>query len=132
MIPTFIRRNPKSFIIRLWVYFRRGHSTYFAFLFAMANFIVIQYRLLIQYIPSLKNIFNGLLEFFVAVIIAYVPLAILIGWLDYKRFAVPVDSALIAKANPYSRAIAQALLVISEELPPEKRERIKKILEPWV
>ncbi len=117
----------KKRILRCWTYFRRAHSTYLAFFISFANFIVIQYRLLIQYVPFLHYIFSSLTAFALTFFAIYVPLAILIGWLDYRKLAVPVDTALMAKANPYSRDIAKALYLIADG----KYEEAKKVLEKW-
>ncbi len=112
----------------MWTYFRRGHSTYLVFILSFANFIVIQYRLLVQYIPSMHVIFNSILVFTLAFFLAYIPLAVLIGWYDYKKLAVPVDQTLAVKSSPYHRDIAKAIILIAKG---EKEEAIK-ILEKWV
>jgi len=122
------RRNPKDFMLRLWTYYRRGHGTYLVFLLSFANFIVIQYRLLVEYVPALRLLFSSLMAFAVAFFLVYVPLAVVIGWLDYRRFAVPVDSALTARASPWHRDVARALILIAEG----RGEEATKILEKWV
>lgn len=122
------RRNPKDFMLRLWTYYRRGHGTYLVFLLSFANFIVIQYRLLVEYVPALRLLFSSLMAFAVAFFLVYVPLAVVIGWLDYRRFAVPVDSALTARASPWHRDVAKALILIAEG----RGEEATKILEKWV
>jgi len=122
------RRNPKDFMLRLWTYYRRGHGMYLVFLLSFANFIVIQYRLLVEYVPALRLLFSSLMVFAVAFFLVYVPLAVVIGWLDYRRFAVPVDSALTARASPWHRDVAKALILIAEG----RGEEATKILEKWV
>jgi len=121
-------------LLRFWAYFRRGHSTYLAFFISFANFVVIQYRLLIEHIPVLKLFFASLTAFAVTFFLVYIPLAILIGWLDYKKIAVPIDAALTARASPYAKSIARSLYILVESLdiPQEKKEEIKKVLEPWI
>jgi len=114
-------------VLRWWSYFRRGHSTYLVFLISFANFIVIQYRLLIEYVPLLRMVFVNLLAFAIVFFIVYIPLAVIIGWLDYRKFAVPVDTALIAKASPWTRDLAKALILIAEG----KNEEAIKILRKW-
>jgi len=95
---------------------------------SFANFIVIQYRLLVEYIPLLKLVFSSLIAFAIAFFLVYVPLAILIGWYDYRKFAVPVDTALVAKASPWNRDLARALILIAEG---RNREAIE-VLRKWV
>lgn len=87
----------KDRLLRYIVYFRRGHSFYLAFAISMANFLVIQYRLLIGYIPALSKIFGKLLVFATLFTAIYLPLATFIGWLDTKRMTVPTES----EVNPY-------------------------------
>ena len=120
-------RLGKERLLRWWIYFRRGHSTYLVFLLSFANFIVIQYRLLIEYVPMLSLVFTSLLSFAIAFFLIYLPLAILIGWYDYKRFAVPVESAVGAKASPYNRDLALALKLIAEG----KNQEAVRVLEKW-
>ncbi|RLF14838.1 MAG: hypothetical protein DRJ66_05345 [Thermoprotei archaeon] len=121
-------RNPKDTLFRWSVYFRRGHSMYLVFIISFANFVVIQYRLLIQYIPLLKYIFTNLVIFALAFFLVYIPLAILIGWWDTKRGTVPISSRVMAKANPWNMDITKALYLMCEG----KYEEAKKILEKWL
>lgn len=118
----------KDKILRYWAYFRRGHSTYLAFLISLVNFIVIQYRLLISYISYLEEIFHHLSVFAVTFIIIYIPITTIIGWLDYTKGAVPIDRTIGARANPYYKDLAKALILMSEG----KNNEARKILEKWV
>ena len=124
-----LRKNPKNFVLRLWTYFRRGHGTYLVFFLSFSNFIVIQYRFLIQYVPMLEILFSSLLAFAIVFFLVYVPLAILIGWYDFKRFAVPIESTIGAKASPWNRDIARALMLIAEGKNKEAIEVLKKWTE---
>lgn len=115
-------------LLRIWIYFRRGHGTYLAFILSFVNFIVIQYRLLIQKIPVLHNMLPSLLSFMTVFFATYIPTCVLIGWLDYKRFSVVQENILVTRANPYSRDLARALILLADG----KKEEAKKILEKWV
>ena len=118
----------KSRILRYWTYFRRGHGTYLVFLLSFANFMVIQYRLLIEYIPFLEALFSSLMAFAVTFFLVYVPIATIIGWLDYKRFAVPVELTVMARANPWIQDLIRALMLMCDE----KYDDAKKILQKWI
>ena len=118
----------KSRILRYWTYFRRGHGTYLVFLLSFANFMVIQYRLLIEYVPFLEALFSSLMAFAVSFFLVYVPMATMIGWLDYKRFAVPVDLTVMAKANPWVQDLTRALMLMCDE----RYDDAKKILQKWI
>ena len=118
----------KSKVLRYWTYFRRGHGTYLAFLMSFANFMVIQYRLLVQYIPFLEALFSSLIAFAATFFLVYLPTATIIGWLDYKKFAVPVDATVAAQANPWVRDLAKTLMLICDG----KNGEAKEILSKWV
>ena len=118
----------KSRVLRYWTYFRRGHRTYLAFLLSFANFMVIQYRLLIEYVSFLEALFSSLAAFAAAFFLIYLPTATIIGWLDYKKFAVPVDATIAAKANPWVQDLAKALMLMCDG----KNGEAKKILRKWV
>ena len=119
----------KQRVLRWWTYFRRGHSTYLVFLLSFANFIVIQYRLLVEYIPAMKVLFTSLTVFAASFFFVYIPIAVLIGWYDYRKFAVPVDTSISAKASPWNRDIARALTLIAEGRNKEAIEILKKWTE---
>lgn len=90
--------------------------------------MVIQYRLLIEYIPVLDALFSSLLIFAVTFFIVYLPVATIIGWQDYKKYAVPVDATVAAKANPYFTDLARALSLICDN----KTDQAKEILQKWI
>jgi len=112
---------------RYWTYFRRGHNIYLAFLISFANFITIQYNLLVKNVVFLRDIFAHLTYFAIAFLLLYIPTAILIGWYDYRRFAVPVESTLRARANPWTRDLARALICLAEG----RNEEDARILRRW-
>jgi len=84
-------------IYRYVVYFRRGHGSWLAYIISFANFAVIQYRLLVQYIPFLESLLPSLTAFIVTFFFVYVPVATIIGWYDIKKATVPKE----AEVNPY-------------------------------
>jgi hypothetical protein len=115
-------------ILRYWTYFRRGHGTYLVFLLSFANFMVIQYRLVIQHVPFLEALFSSLTAFVVAFFVVYLPMATVIGWVDYKKLAVPVDATVAAQASPWVRDLAKGLMLMCDG----ENEEAKKILQKWV
>ena len=118
----------KEKILRWWVYFRRGHSTYLAFFLSFANFIVIQYRLLIENVGIFRLIFASLTAFAVAFFLVYVPVAAIIGWLDMKRGMLPVEGAIVGEVNPWVQDLLKALYLLAED----RKEEARKILEKWI
>ena len=62
----------------------------------------------------MKVLFTSLTVFAASFFFVYIPIAVLIGWYDYRKFAVPVDTSISAKASPWNRDIARALTLIAE------------------
>lgn len=69
---------------RRWLDFRNGHSIYLIFAMTFANFITIQYKLLIDQVPSLDWFFGSIWIFAIVFIVIYVPLGIIIGYWHRK------------------------------------------------
>jgi len=53
------------------------------------NFILIQYRLLIENVWFLRNFFTSLTMFATMFLAIYIPVATLVGWYDYKKMTKP-------------------------------------------
>jgi hypothetical protein len=115
-------------LLRWWTYFRRGHNTYLVFLLSFANFLTIQYRLLVEYVPALKMLFINFTSFLIAFLAIYFPVAVLIGWYDFKRFSVPVEASIGALTSPWNRDVALALKLIAEG----RNSEAVEVLEKWV
>lgn len=116
----------KGRLLRYWTYFRRGHGVYLVFAISLLNFIVIQWRLLIEEIQPLQALFQHFYVFALLFFIMYPPLATVIGWTDYKRGAVPVDQSIAAKVNPYFQDLSKAILLLAEGKNGEVVELMKK------
>ena len=117
----------KERIFRYNAYFRKGHGHYLAFIIALANFIVIQYKLLIQNIPDLQSLFPSL-TFFAAVFLPlYLITSTLIGWWDHRKGPYRIEKALFAEGNPIYRDLATALYLSLDG----KNEEAKRVLQRW-
>ena len=79
---------------RRWLDFRNGHSIYLIFLMTFANFVTIQYKLLIEKVPFLTHsIFSSIWVFAIVFVAAYVPLGMLIGyWHRKNQFSVEQEA----------------------------------------
>ena len=121
-------RKMKNRTMRWWTYFRRGHSTYLVFVMSFINFVVIQYRLVIETMPTLSFLFPRLTYFLIIFLLIYLPVSTIIGWLDYKRGAVPTEAELGTKANPWAKDVSKSLSLMCEG----KNEEAKRILEKWI
>ncbi len=117
----------KDFWIRLWLYFHRGHHFYLGFLMGFANFVVIQYTLLVSRVNFLKSLFSHFWYFVVIWLVLYPPIAIIIGYLDYKKASIRVASELQSKVSPYARDLAKAISLIAKG----KNKEAEEILKRW-
>jgi len=78
---------------RRWLDFRNGHSIYLVFAMTFANFITIQYQLLIDRLPYLAGIFESIWIFAMLFVLAYVPLSIVLGyWHRKSQWKVEQDA----------------------------------------
>lgn len=69
---------------RRWLDFRQGHTIYLVFAMTFANFMVIQYALLIERVPALQPVFPSMWVFATIFVAVYVPLSIVIGYWHRK------------------------------------------------
>lgn len=102
-VPIMKSSRLKLRLLRYWTYFRRGHGVYLIFAISFLNFVVIQWRLLIEHIDFLEAIFQHFYLFTILFFVGYIPLATIIGWIDYKRGAVPIDQTVATKVNPWAQ-----------------------------
>jgi len=120
--------------LRWWVYFRRGYSVYLVFAVGFLNFVVIQYRLLVQHIPLLHVLFPSITSFAAVTTVFLVVLGAVLGWVDYKKASVRVETALTSEVNPFARDLAYVLLRMvehSSDLPEEVKRDLISVLRRW-
>ncbi len=73
-----------NWVRRRWLDFRNGHTIYLIFAMTFANFVTIQYKLLIDKLPFLNQFFGNILVFALVFIAIYVPLSIILGYWHRK------------------------------------------------
>lgn len=84
---------------RRWLNFRQGHSYYLIFAMSFANFILIFYRLLVERVETLSDLFSDLWVFVAVFVAFYVPAAILIGHWHHKT-QVKIETELWHNQDP--------------------------------
>ena len=102
-----VKNMKKSLPFRAWFYFRQGWATYFAFIFAAINTMVVTYYLAIEKLPVLNEIFPSFGLYLVTLSILGIPLLILVGYAHYKRtpaFSEEIEVSYLS--NPYLFKIA--------------------------
>jgi len=88
---------------RAWFYFRNGWSTYFAFIFAAINTMVVTYYLAIENLPTLKEIFPSFLLYLTVISSIGVPLLIFVGYIHFKRTAAyKAEADIYYESNPFA------------------------------
>ncbi len=93
-------------IPRAWYYFRMGWSTYFAFIFAAVNTLVVTYYLAIERYPPLLEIFPSFPHYVLIVVSIGIPLLITIGYSHFKKTtAFKAETAIAIESNPFQRRI---------------------------
>lgn len=95
-------KKTKNLAFRTWFYFRMGWSTYFAFVFAAINTLVVTYYLAIERLPSLKEIFPSFAYYVVFLIAIGLPILVVIGYFHYKKSgAFKAEADIAVEANPH-------------------------------
>ena len=81
-----------------------GWGTYFAFIFAAINTLVVTYYLAIERVPALLTIFPNFLYYVLIISSIGVPLLIIVGYIHYKRtLAFKSEIDIVVESNPYQR-----------------------------
>ena len=118
-----------NFIRRRWFDFRQGHSIYLIFAMAFANFVLIFYRLLIERIEILGQIFPNLLIFIIVFLIVYIPVAILIGFW-HRRTQMKVETEQIMRQNPLmARNFRTVIDILDGKATKEEIEDLRRLLK---
>jgi len=117
---------------RRWLDFRNGHSIYLIFLMTFANFVTIQYGLLIDQVPYLKSLFETIWIFAVIFVSAYVPIAIVIGYW-HRKTQWRVEQQALFKENEIGATMWLFVIdlidgKISEEEKQQMRDMLHKIV----
>ena len=88
---------------RAWFYFRQGWTTYFAFIFAAINTMVVTYYLAIENIPLLQNIFPSFYVYLAFTALVGIPLLIFVGYAHQKKTAsYKTEADIYYESNPHS------------------------------
>ena len=116
----------EGWIRRRWWEFRQGHSTYLIFLLTFMNFVLIAYRLLIERIPFVQELFPQLWIFVLTFVLVYIPLSIIIGnW--HRRTQLRVESTINILENPLWAKMFRTMLDIQTGR--ASKEEIEKVRE---
>lgn len=115
-------------MFKLFSYLRRGHAVYTSLAMGILNFLAVQYSLVISDIPWLAKLFPSITWFGLIMACIYIPVAIFLGRHDFKQGSMAADCENTARANPYSRDLAQALIYISAG----ENDKAQQLLSKWI
>ena len=88
---------------RGWFYFRQGWTTYFAFIFAAINTMVVTYYLAIENIPELKIIFPSFYIYLTITASIGIPVLVLVGYAHQKKTAsYKAEADIHYESNPHA------------------------------
>ena len=120
------RLTNKNWVKRRWLDFRNGHGIYLIFLLTVAQFLVIQYRLLLDKIPFFHSI--PLWGFSVLFVAIYIPLGAIIGYW-HRRTQYSVDNQTHFERNPIGATMILFLIdLIDGKVTEEERKHMRKYL----
>ena len=128
---------------RGWFYFRQGWSTYFAFIFAAINTMVVTYYLAVDNIPILKTVFPTFYIYLAITASLGIPLLILVGYAHQKKTAsYKAEIDVHYESNPHALRTYNDvelnlqlnlklidLLVVSYEKNDSNNEQLKELLK---
>lgn len=122
-LPSF----SKDRVWRLVTFFKRGYGSWVSYVFGLANFVVLQYSLLISGIPALQSIFGSVWVFVLVFGLVVFPLTVLVGFWDYRKGSVPVENSVATLASPYNVDLAKAVCLLADG----RAFEAKKIMIKW-
>ena len=84
-----------------------GWGTYFAFIFAAINTLVVTYYLAIEKIPSLEIIFPSFTNYVIIIVSIGIPILVLFGYIHFKRTpAFGSEQEVAVESNPFNYKLA--------------------------
>jgi hypothetical protein len=119
---------------RRWLDFRNGHAIYLVFLMTFANFVTIQYQLLIDRIPAVNSVFFNIWIFASIFIVIYLPLGMIIGYW-HRKSQFSVEQEALFNQNQVGARINLFLIdlidgKVSEDEKQKMRTYLLKIIRP--
>jgi len=113
---------------RAWFYFRQGWTTYFAFIFAALNTMVVTYYLAIENIPVLKTVFPSFYAYLALTAALGIPLLIFVGYAHQKKTAsYKTEADIYYESNPHAlRSLINTEILL--ELNLKLNEKLIKII----
>ena len=118
----------QSWFRRRWLDFRLGHSIYLIFALSFSNFVLIFYRLLVEQVEFLDEIFTDLWIFAIFFVLLYIPVSIVIGvW--HRKTQLKVEQEQMFLQNPFLAKNFRVMIdVIEGKASKEEIEKFQALL----
>lgn len=118
-----------NFFRRRWLDFRQGNGIYLIFLITFGEFIVIQYKLLIDKVTFINSFIGGNIIGFALIFFAiYIPLSIVIGYWHRKN-QLKVDSEALFKENKIGATLWLFVIdLIDDKLTDREKQEMREML----
>ena len=118
-----------TWLRRRWFDFRQGHSIYLIFAMAFANFVLIFYRLLIERVEILGNIFSSLWIFIFVFLMIYIPVGLFIGYW-HRKTQMRVEQEQSMRQNPMlARNFSMFIDILENKATKEEIEDFRNLLK---
>ena len=125
--PSIITKR-NSWFRRRWLDFRNGHSIYLIFIMTFANFVTIQYKLLIDKAPIFNSIFHSIWGFAIIFVAIYVPLGIIIGYW-HRKSQWAVEQEALFKENQIGATMWLFVIdMIDGKVTEEEKNKMREML----
>ena len=126
--PRLLNFRSHNWLRRRWLDFRNGHSIYLIFLMTFANFVTIQYQLLLQRVPAIHSLNINIWIFALIFVAIYIPLGMIIGyWHRKNQFSVEAEA--LFNQNQIGATINLFLIdLIDGKVTEEEKQHMRKYL----
>ena len=127
-VPKFLNMRSHNWMRRRWLDFRNGHSIYLIFLMTFANFVTIQYQLLLQRVPAIHALNINIWMFALIFIAIYLPVGMIIGyWHRKNQFSVEAEA--LFNQNQIGATMTLFLIdLIDGKVTEEEKQHMRKYL----
>jgi hypothetical protein len=124
----FLNFRSHNWVRRRWLDFRNGHSIYLIFIMTFANFVTIQYQLLLQRVPTFHQLNINIWIFAIIFVAIYIPLGMVIGyWHRKNQFSVEAEA--LFNQNQIGATINLFLIdLIDGKVTEEEKQHMRKYL----
>jgi len=101
---------------RLKLYFLRGHSQWFVYVFSLTNFSLLFYNFLFKNLRFIPEALKQFYIFFSLFIILYVPIAMIIGYFDFKKGTFKAEQMVMLEMSPIWKKMFIEINIIRNQL----------------